>query len=258
MCLVAREESHEMKYYGYFSTGNFNEITAHVYADDAIFTANQLITGEMDDLFNYLEGHGGLPQLDHILLAPDQLRIKLEELIDYEINEALSGRKAIITLKLNNLEDRPIIDKLYEASRAGVKVRMVIRGICCLIPGVKGMSENIKALSIVGRYLEHSRIYMFHHSGEEKMYISSADWMRRNLNNRIETAFPVYDLKIKKELAAIIRLQLNDNVKARKINKAQSNPYRKTKNKNPVDAQKITYEYFRDAVLHSVNEVVKK
>jgi polyphosphate kinase len=137
-----------------------------------------------------------------------------------------------------------MIDKLYEASRAGVRIRLIIRGICCLIPGVKGMSENIKVISIVGRYLEHSRLYVFHHGGARKLYFSSADWMRRNLTHRIEVAVPVYDTKIRKELFNIIKLQLSDNVKARKINRKQTNPYRLVRSAQQTNAQYSIYQYF--------------
>lgn len=249
LCLITRDEPAGLAKYGYFSTGNFNEITARIYADDALFTADTRITNDVAALFSYLEGETGLPQFEHLLVAPNELRHSLESLIDFEINEAQHGRPASITLKLNNLEDRPMIDKLYEASRAGVRIRLIIRGICCLVPGVKGMSENIKVVSIVGRYLEHSRIYIFHHGGARKMYFASADWMRRNLSHRIEVAFPVYDAKMRKELSTLIKLQLSDNVKARKINRKQNNPYRLVRNAAPVNAQLAAYEYFKQLAM---------
>ena len=176
----------------------------------------------------------------HLLVAPNFLRSGFVELIDKEIENAKSGNKASIIIKLNSLEDRELIDKLYEASQAGVKVSIIVRGICCLIPGVKGMSENITVRSIVGRFLEHARVYIFNNEGEEKMYVASADWMKRNLSRRVEVAFPVLDEELKVRIKSIIDLQLGDNEKSRKINKSQSNPYITVKGKK-INAQEDVY-----------------
>ena len=164
-------------------------------------------------------------------MAPFHLRKKLNKLIDKEIENARAGKKAEILLKVNSLEDKKMIRRLYEASNAGVKVRVIVRGICCLVPGVEGMSRNIKMISIVDRFLEHARVYIFHNNGKEKIYVASADWMKRNLSRRVEVAFPIYDKAIRKELKQLIKFQWQDNVRARKINKTQSNPFKKGKGK---------------------------
>jgi polyphosphate kinase len=165
----------------------------------------------------------------------------MEKLIDYEIAQAKKGKPAAIIIKVNSLQDRPMVDKLYEASKAGVKVNLIVRGICSLIPGVKGYSENIKAVSIVDRFLEHARVFIFHNAGDQKVYLSSADWMTRNLSFRVETAFPIYDPKVKGEVLEYIQLQLNDNVKARKLDKNLLNDYRRGESDFPVRSQVESY-----------------
>jgi polyphosphate kinase len=173
------------------------------------------------------------------------MREGLYALIDAEIAAAKAGKKGLMILKLNSLEDKEIIAKLYEASQAGVKIRLIIRGICCLVPGMKGLSENIEIISIVDRFLEHARIFYFFAGGEEKIYLSSADWMQRNLSFRIETIFPVYDPELKQEIMDTIELQLNDNVKARIIDRLDKNEYRRTATDIPVRAQLETYFYYK-------------
>ena len=194
LALVRRDEEQGSKLYTYLSTGNFHEDTAKVYTDFGLFTADERITKEVARVFSFLETIK-LPELDfeHLLVGKFNLRSGLEELINYEIAEAKSGRPAEMILKMNSIQDMPMIQKLYEASKAGVKIKLIIRGICCLVPGIKGLSDNIEAISIVDRYLEHARVFIFHHSGEDLLYLSSADWMVRNLTYRVETAFPVYD-----------------------------------------------------------------
>ena len=187
------------QYYSYLATGNFNEKTARIYSDYGLFTANQEFGKEVKKVFNFLERKSKHEKFKHLLVAPFNLRKKLTELIDNEIINMQEGKTAGIILKLNSLEDRKMIKKLYEASQAGVKIKLIIRGICCLVPGIKGLSENIEVISIVDRFLEHPRVYIFHNNGDSKYFLSSADWMKRNLSRRIEVAFPVYDKNSKNQ-----------------------------------------------------------
>ena len=225
LLLIERTESGRRKRYAYLSTGNFNERTSRIYADSALLTARTALTDEVAQVFRHLEDRSYNPQLKHLLLAPYALRSKLEALIDKEIELAQHGKYAEIMLKLNSLEDRALIRKLYDASNAGVIVRLIIRGICCLIPGIKGLSANIKVISIVDRYLEHARVYVFHNDGTKLIYLSSADLMGRNLDRRIEVAFPILDPDLKSEMLDLLKLQWNDRTKARLINAQQNNPY---------------------------------
>ncbi|MDX1939256.1 MAG: polyphosphate kinase 1 [Saprospiraceae bacterium] len=243
LALVRRDEEQGSKLYTYLSTGNFHEDTAKVYTDFGLFTADERITKEVARVFSFLETIK-LPELDfeHLLVGKFNLRTGLEELIDYEIAEAKSGKRAEMILKMNSIQDMPMIQKLYEASKAGVKIKLIIRGICCLVPGIKGLSENIEAISIVDRYLEHARVFIFHHSGEERLYLSSADWMVRNLTYRVETAFPVYAENLKKEIKKYIQIQLNDNVKARVLDKTLSNQYRRNTTDIVIRSQLETYD----------------
>lgn len=246
LCLVARREGKTLKRYAFLSSGNFNEKTARIYCDHGLLTADKRLTGEGDRVFAYLENRETIPAFDHLLVAPFHLRKPLKALIDKEIANARAGNDARITLKINSLEDKKMIRKLYEASNAGVKIRIIVRGICCLVPGEEGMSKNIKVISIVDRFLEHARVYIFHNNGDEKIYVSSADWMKRNLSRRVEVAFPIYDKTIRKELKRLIKFQLKDNVRARKLNKTQSNPYKKAKRKQAIRAQYDTYYYLKE------------
>jgi polyphosphate kinase len=225
ICLISRRENDTDELYAYLSTGNFNEKTAKVYSDFGFFTYNKKITVELLKVFRFLSKESETEVFENLFVAPFNLRDSLYALIENEIQNALEGKKASITLKLNSLENKKIIKRLYKASSAGVKIRIVVRGICGLIPGVKGLSENIKITSIVDRYLEHSRVFIFHNNGEEKIYLASADWMTRNLKRRVELCFPVYDPEIRKLLKEIVSLQIRDNKKSRIINKMQSNPY---------------------------------
>ncbi|HLF13730.1 MAG TPA: polyphosphate kinase 1 [Bacteroidota bacterium] len=227
LCLVSRREHDTPVGYGYLATGNFNENAARQYTDFGLFTADPRITDEMQKVFNILERRKQQGEFGHLLVSPYAMRDRLDELIDREIRNAAEGKEASIVAKMNSLEDRKIIARLYEAGEAGVKISLIVRGICCLVPSAKGPGKNIEVVSIVDRFLEHARVYMFHNGGDEQVYLSSADWMNRNLSHRIEAAFPVYDPEIKKKIRAIIDIQLKDTVKARTINKAQDNKYRK-------------------------------
>lgn len=246
LALVRRIEDRGYKMYAYLATGNFHEDTAKVYSDFGLFTADERLVGETARIFSFLETVKVPPQsFEHLLVGQFNLRTSLEELIDYEIEQAKAGKPAQIILKMNSLQDRPMIIKLYEASQAGVKIKLIIRGICCLVPGLKGKSENIEAFSIVDRYLEHARVFIFHNSGDEKIYLSSADWMERNLSYRVETAFPIYDEKLKKEIRDYINIQLNDNVKARVLDAKLRNPYRRSQSDLAIRSQVETYYYIK-------------
>ena len=246
LCLVTRREGKQLKRYAFLSSGNFNEKTAKIYCDHGLLTADDRLTRESDRVFDYLENREVIPDFEHLLVAPFDLRKRLRALINEEIANAEAGKKVGLTIKVNSLEDKKMIRKLYQASNAGVKIRIIVRGICCLVPGHEGMSKNIKVTSIVDRFLEHTRVFIFHNNGDEKIYIASADWMKRNLSRRVEVAFPIYDKAIRKELKDLLKFQLKDNVKARKLNKTQSNPYKKTKGKKAVRAQYDTYYYLKN------------
>ena len=212
--LVRRTEKRGAKLYTYMSTGNFHEDTAKIYSDFGLFTADRRITNEIARVFSYLETvKRPNSNFKHLLVGQFNLRHSLLTLIDQEIENKSMDRPAKILLKMNSLQDPMMIKKLYEASQAGVSIKLIIRGICCLVPGVKGWSENIKVISIVDRFLEHARVFIFHNNGEEKIYLSSADWMTRNLSYRVETVFPIYDESIRKELVEIMNMQLSDNVR---------------------------------------------
>jgi polyphosphate kinase len=244
--LIRREEEDGPRLYGYFSTGNFHEVTAKIYSDFSLFTVDSSLTGEMGRLFAFLETVQVPTQpFEHLFVGQFNLRPKLVELVDAEIEAAKAGRTARIILKMNSLQDKDMIDKLYEASQAGVEVKLIIRGICCLIPGKLGLSENIHCISIVDRYLEHSRVFIFHHGGEDLIFLSSADWMVRNLSYRIETAFPIYDPEIRKVLLDLIQIQFDDNIKARILDEQQSNTYHRNGSDLACRAQLETYYYMR-------------
>ncbi|CAM3420851.1 polyphosphate kinase 1 [Aequorivita lipolytica] len=242
-CLVERIENNKKVRYGILSTGNFNESTARLYTDYTLFTANQKICKEINKVFEFFEVNYQVRKYQHLIVSPHYTRKAIYSLIDAEIKNKKAGLPSGIKLKLNSLSDFKMIDKLYEASRAGVKIKMIIRGICCLIPGVKGMSENIEAISIVGKYLEHPRLFIFENAGNIKMYISSADFMGRNLDNRVEISCPIYDDDIKKEILENFEIGWSDNVKARVISIKNDNAYLKN-NKPLVRSQFKMYDYY--------------
>lgn len=237
ICLINRIENNEKKFYTYLSTGNFNEKTACIYSDFGFFTSNDLIISELKNVFKFLYEKNEKPKFNNLLTAPFNFRKSFEELIENEIQTALKGKKASIVLKLNSLEDKKMIGKLYLASKAGVEIIIIVRGTCCLIPGIKGLSENIKVISIIDRYLEHSRLYLFNNKGDEKIYLSSADLMTRNINRRVEIAFPIYDKILKEKLKKLIEIQIKDNVKARVINKNQNNSFVKSNSSQKIRSQ---------------------
>ncbi|QAA81055.1 polyphosphate kinase 1 [Aequorivita sp. H23M31] len=243
MILIERLENKKIVRYGLISTGNFNESTARLYTDYALFTADERICKEMNKVFDFFEVNYQIKKYRHLIVSPHYTRNAISHLIDIEIKNKKAGLPSGIRLKMNSLADYKMIDKLYEASRAGVKIKMIVRGICCLIPGVKGMSENIQAISIVGKFLEHPRLFIFENAGKPKVYISSADFMGRNLDNRVEITCPIYDEGIKQELLENFEIGWRDNVKARVFSAKNDNAYRKN-NKPPVRSQFAMYDYY--------------
>lgn len=217
ICLIVRKEPHGIQRYVHYGTGNYNEITSRLYTDASLMTCDEELGADATAFFNAITGYSQPQRFRKIEMAPLGLREKLLEMIELEIAQRKQDQKAVIFAKLNALVDEPMIEALYAASQAGVKIRLNVRGICCLRPGVPGLSENITVTSVVDRYLEHSRILYFYHGGDERMFISSADWMPRNLDRRVELLVPVDDPAAKQKLLGILKIHLHDNVKARKL-----------------------------------------
>lgn len=244
LILIERKHKSDFEYIAHVGTGNFHEGTARIYGDTALITTDPRIALEVKKVFEFFENNYKVKRYSHLILSPNGSRRKYNQLINNEIRNAKRGEKAEIILKLNNLVDEELIKKLYEASQAGVKIILIIRGICSLVPGVKGWSENIEAISIVDRFLEHSRILYFYAGGEEKVFISSADWMVRNLDLRVEVTTPIYNDDLKSKLKKMLAIQIKSNVKTRMLDEGLSNSYREVKGE-PIRAQLETYEYFR-------------
>lgn len=244
LCLITRVKNDRTERYAAVGTGNFNEDTARIYTDHLLLTTNKKITNEVYKAFNFFSVNYKKDNFYHLVLSPFFLRNKIISLIENEIKFAVEGKKAYIYLKLNNLTDTEIINYLYEASNAGVKIRLIIRGMLSLVPGIKKTSENIKAIGIVDRYLEHSRYLIFANGGQEQIYISSADIMPRNLDHRIEVTCPIFDKTIKSEIMEIFNIQWNDNVKARVFNETQSNEF-VTSGKLIIQSQLEVYKYIK-------------
>jgi len=254
LLLIRRKEGGENKYYANISAGNFNESTAQVYVDDSLLTYNQDIANEVNMLFHTFESPYTPPKFKHLLVAPYQLRNSFIKLLNTEIRNAKAGKEAWAIIKLNNLVDEKITNKLYQASKAGVKIDLICRGICVLIPNVVGLSENISVISVVDKFLEHSRIQVFANGGDPKYYITSADWMVRNFDHRFEIACPIYDKNLQKETMDILQIQLNDNVKARLVNEYPINKYVRDDNVCKVRSQTETYKYLQKLLLSKTNE----
>jgi len=245
ICLVMRTEKEKPAYYACLSTGNYNEKTARLYADHTLLTANKKITADLVEVFKAL-GKNVLPKgLKNLIVSPIDSRPAIYRLIDNEIKNAKAGKEAYMILKMNSLADEQMINKLYQASNAGVKIKLIIRGMCCLIAGVKGYSENIEVISIIDKYLEHARVHIYCNGGNELFYLTSADFMTRNIDTRVEVGFPIYDESLKKELRDIIELQLADNTKSREINSNNTNKYHKTRSELPHRAQIDIYDYLK-------------
>ncbi|MEY3198298.1 MAG: polyphosphate kinase 1 [Bacteroidota bacterium] len=242
---ITRVSNRQEQLITYVGTGNFNEKTALIYSDISLLTANIAISREVKKVFRLLENNLDRGIFKELIVSPFNTRRKFNALIDQEIAFAKKDLPASIRIKINNLTDPKLIDKLYEASQAGVKIQMIIRGICGLVPGVKGMSENIKVISLVDRYLEHARFFIFRNNGNPIYYISSADWMERNLDKRIEVACPIVDPKIQLEIDTVFNYQWKGSVKVREIRKDLKNTYRRPKAK-PFHAQVELYNYYKN------------
>ena len=251
LCLITRHEQGETVRYAHIGTGNFNEKTAKIYTDFALFTRNQEITSEVDNVFEFIEHPYQRFKFNHLLVSPINSRRNLYSLIDNEINTAKAGGDARITLKINNLVDKGMVSRLYAASQAGVKIRMIIRGMCSLVPGLPGISDNIEVISIVDRFLEHPRVMVFHNSGQPRVYISSADWMTRNLDFRIEVGTPIYDDTLRQRILDTLEMQFNDTTKARVIDAEQSNRYVARGNRRKLRSQIAIHDYLKQLEMKS-------
>lgn len=225
LCLVSRLENEKLVQYAHIGTGNFHEKNARIYTDFSLFTKHREITQEVDNVFSFISHSYKRFRFNHLIVSPLTSRRRLYQLIEQEINAAENNDDAEITLKLNNLVDKGLINKLYKASNAGVKIKLIVRGMCSLIPGIKGYSENIQAISIVDRFLEHPRVMIFHNLGDKQVYIASSDWMERNIDHRVEVTCPIYDETLKARIINIIDLHFKDNTKARIIDAEQTNQY---------------------------------
>ncbi|WP_447400513.1 polyphosphate kinase 1 [Vibrio harveyi] len=246
LLLISRREEGEIVRYAHIGTGNFHEKTARIYTDFALLTADQEITNEVRNVFGYIENPYRPVRFNHLIVSPRNSRKQLYRLIDSEIANAKAGKKAALTIKVNNLVDKGIVNKLYGASNAGVKINMIIRGMCSLVPGIEGVSENIRIISIVDRFLEHPRVVITHNDGDPQVYISSADWMTRNIDHRIEVAAPVRDPRLKQRIIDITNIHFTDTVKARLIDKEMSNSYVPRGNRKKVRSQVAIYDYLKN------------
>ncbi len=253
LCLITRKERGQTVRYATIGTGNFNEDTARLYSDHTLFTADKRLTSEVKAVFDFLKTNYKLSTYKHLIVSPFFMRDQYKELILREIKHAEAGKEAYILVKLNSLMDQGMVDLLYNASQNGVSIRLIVRGICSIIPGIPGLSENIEAISIVDKFLEHSRIFIFCNGGKEKYYISSADWMTRNLDHRVEVSCPIYDKQLQQELRQYFEIQWSDTVKARLLDETQTNQYRHIPDVPPVRSQEAIYEFLKQQ-LKTKNE----
>ena len=249
LILISRQEGSSLRYYSHVGTGNFNEKTAKVYTDFSLLTYNQEIGQEVAQVFEFLRFNYLNHKYRHLLVSPFSNRKHLEELVMAEIAAAKLGKPARIDIKCNNFVDASMIERFYEASQAGVKIRIIVRGTCGLLPGVKGLSTNIEAISVVDRFLEHPRLYIFHNGGQEKMYLSSADLMARNLDQRVEVSCPIYDPKIRTSLRDIFDIQWCDNQKARIIDQYRENNLSSGCQSAKLRSQEAIHQYLLDGKL---------
>ncbi|MBN2735524.1 MAG: polyphosphate kinase 1 [Spirochaetales bacterium] len=252
LCLITRKEN-KLVEYCCIGTGNFNEATAKIYGDITLMTADKRITKEVSRIFDFFEANYDISQFKHLIVSPFNMRKKIIKFIQKETRNAAQGKAASIVIKLNNLVDSEIIQHLYEASRAGVSVRLMIRGMFSLIPGIEDMSENIKAKTIIDKFLEHTRILYFYDEGNHRIFISSADWMRRNMDRRVEVCCPIYDENLKKELLEYLEMQWADNVKSRHLDKDLSNEYA-ANDKPKSHFQEDFYAYLKEK--HGISDMI--
>ncbi len=258
VALVKRWENKKWENYSFLATGNFNEATGRFYTDHVFFTTNPEFGDELDMLFTYLQSKTepvlyGKMSFRHLLVSQFNMIKRFNKLIDREIKNARKGRPAGIIIKLNNMQEREMIEKLYEASQAGVKVQLLVRSICCLAPGIVGQSENITVHRIVDRYLEHARVFVFHNNGQPEYFMGSADWMNRNLHSRIEVIFPIYDPALCKEIDDILQMQLKDNAKAVFITGDLTNPRITDAGDSLVAAQQSIYDFVKEKGIQTLN-----
>ncbi|HHC6639766.1 polyphosphate kinase 1 [Vibrio parahaemolyticus] len=246
LLMISRREGDDIIRYAHIGTGNFHEKTARIYTDFSLLTADQEITNEVRNVFGYIENPYRPVKFNHLMVSPRNSRTQIYRLIDNEIANAKAGKKAGLTIKVNNLVDKGIVTRLYTASNAGVKINMIIRGMCALVPGIEGVSENIRIISIVDRFLEHPRVVITHNDGDPQVYISSADWMTRNIDHRIEVAAPVRDPRLKQRIIDITNIHFTDTVKARLIDKEMSNSYVPRGNRKKVRSQVAIYDYLKN------------
>ncbi len=246
LCLIKKKVENQIIQYGFVSTGNLNEKTAKLYGDHCLLTSDRRIMSDVNKIFVYLENPKNtniLKACHNLIVSPVSMRHQLHWLINKEIKNAEEGKEASITLKLNSLSDDELIVRLYEAARHGVKIKMIIRGICCMLTENKKFKKKVKAISIVDEYLEHARVMIFHHGGKERVFISSADWMVRNIDHRIEATCPIYDKNLRQELKELLAIQLADNVKARILDNELSNVYVQSENQKKIRSQIEIYNY---------------
>lgn len=257
LCLVNHIHEGKNIQYAIIGTGNFNENTAKVYTDCCLLTSKPEITREVKKIFEFFDNRFEIGKYKHLMVAPLNMRQKLKQLITREIKNAKDKKPARLFFKINNLVDKEIIKKLYEASNAGVEIRLIVRGICSLVPGVSGLSENIQAISILDRFLEHSRVYCFYNNGKEEIYMGSADLMERNIDFRIEVLANILDKDIKKQLKEILELSWSDNVKSRTLEHGYLNDYVISKKGDPlIQSQMVIYNYFKN--MFDKNQVNEK
>ncbi|UPQ87431.1 polyphosphate kinase 1 [Vibrio sinaloensis] len=258
LLLISRRENEEIVDYAHIGTGNFHEKTARIYTDFSLLTADPELTREVRNVFGYIENPYRPVRFNHLIVSPRNSRKQLYRLIDNEIANAKLGKKAALTVKINNLVDKGLVNKLYGASASGVEIKMIIRGMCSLVPGIEGVSDNIKIISIVDRFLEHPRVIIAHNDGDPAVYISSADWMTRNLDYRIEVAAPVRDPRLKQRIIDIINIHFTDTVKARWIDKEMSNSYVPRGNRKKVRSQIAIYDYLKNVEKQTKNQKRKQ
>ena len=252
LCLITRRTKGHVRYITQIGTGNYNEKTSRLYTDLSLMTADERIAEEAGEVFQALSMGETVQETEHLLVAPNCLQNRVLQMIDEEIEQAKAGEEAYIGLKMNSLTDKKIMEKLVEASCAGVQIDMIIRGICCLVPGIKGKTENIRVRSIVGRFLEHSRIYIFGTKGREKIYIASADFMTRNTRRRVEVAAPVYDPDLKMQISEMFITMLSDNQKGKE--EGSDGIYRLPKNQDtPLNSQEFFYQQAYDQAMERRN-----
>jgi len=259
ICIIKKRTNGRTLQYGFVSTGNLNEKTATLYGDHCLLTANRAIMTDVNRLFIYLEknkdGDQILKAMNTLIPCPTGLRKELDKMIAREIKNAKNNIPAAITLKMNSLSDEELITQLSEAAKAGVKIRMIVRGIFCMYSENPKFKEPVQAISIIDEYLEHARVFIFHNAGDEKVYISSADWMVRNLDHRVEATCPVFDEDIKRILKNILEIQLSDNVKARILDNDLSNRYVKSDSGRKIRSQIEIYNYLQEKTLNRLEAI---